>query len=393
MLTTTFSSSRRQWRRLLSGLLFLGSVAAALPALAETEAEQRERLQALQKSIESLHKELRSVKTDRNQLLNKLEDSEKAISDLSSKVDKLKKKLEQQERGLDELRDRKQQLEKDKQAQQSHVGEHINAAYRLGQQSNLRLLLNQQDPTLVARNLKYFQYLTRARTAKIDSYLATIDELQQVEQGIAEQTAALRQSHDQLRGQRQQLVSQQAQRKETLRKLEATIASKDERLRQMQREQEQLEEVLRRVARLLDDIKLPDNVEDFAKLKGRLPWPARGAVAERFGNERIAGRMQWQGMVIRAEAGTPVRAIHHGRVVFSDYLRGHGLLLIIDHGTGFMSLYGRNEALYKEIGEWVNAGEVIASVGNSGGQARAGLYFELRHNGHPTDPQQWIKAT
>lgn len=393
MLVTLFSLSSRSRRLLLSSLLLTTLGAATLPALAETEAEQRKRLQALQKSIDSLRSELRGVKTDRNQLLNKLEDSEKAISDLSSKVEKLKKALEQQEQGLDELRDRKEQLKKDKQAQQDHVGEHINAAYRLGQQSNLRLLLNQQDPALVARNLKYFQYLTRARADKIDSYLATIDELQHVEQEIATQTAALRKNHDQLRNQRQQLVRQRDQRKDTLRQLEATIASKDERLRQMQHEQEQLEEVLRQVARLLHDIELPDNATEFAKLKGRLPWPARGAVTERFGSARVAGRMQWQGIVIRAEAGAPVHAVHHGRVVFSDYLRGHGLLLIIDHGTGFMSLYGRNQALYKEIGEWVDAGEVIASVGDSGGQAHASLYFELRHNGRPTDPQKWIKAT
>jgi septal ring factor EnvC (AmiA/AmiB activator) len=381
-------NSRRIGRLFLLSLLIV-----AAPSFSETEAEKRARLEALRKSIDSLRTELRSVKTDRDQLLNALEDSEKAIGELSTKAQQLKRKLEKQEQQLNQLRERKRQLEQDKEAQQSHVGEHINAAYRLGQQSNLRLLLNQQDPTLVARNLKYFQYLTQARTAKIDSYLATIEELRQVEVGIAAQTEQLQQSHAQLKEKHESLLSQRKERKSTLRKLQATIASKDGKLQEMQREQERLEQVLAQVALLLEDITLPANAMEFGKMKGRLPWPTTGAIQQRFGSERIAGKMRWQGVVISADAGSPVRAVHHGRVVFSDYLRGHGLLVIVDHGMGFMSLYARNQALYKEIGEWVNAGEVIASVGNSGGQASAGLYFELRHNGRPTDPQQWIKAT
>lgn len=379
----------RYWLRLAVTCLLLASASAAH---ADSEKQQRARLEALKQSIESLRGELREVKTDRDQLLNALEKSEKSIGDLNNKVETLKRQLQQQEQQIDGLRQHQGQLERDKSAQQSHVGEHINAAYRLGQQSNLRLLLNQQDPERVARNLKYFEYLTRARAAKIDEYLATIAELQRVEQDIEVKTQQLRHSHDQLRQQHDLLIGQRAERQSTLKKLEATIASKDERLRQMQRDRQRLEQVLQRVTQLLDDIKIPADTANFAALKGRLPWPTQGKVIERFGSDRVAGKIRWEGMVIKADAGTPVKAVHHGRVVFSDYLRGHGLLLIIDHGTGFMSLYARNQELYKEIGEWVNAGEVIATVGNSGGQAHAGLYFELRHKGAPTDPHKWMRA-
>ena len=383
-------ATSRRWLRLTLACALVG---LTLTAQADTETEQRARLQALKESIESLRGELSDVKSDRDQLLNALENSEKSISDLSTKVEKLKQQLQQQEQKIDGLQQRKDQLEQDKGAQQGHVGEHINAAYRLGQQSNLRLLLNQQDPALVARNLKYFEYLTQARAVKIKQYLTTIAELQRVEQAIAVNTEQLRHNHNQLREQRDMLVDQRAERQSTLKKLEATIASKDERLRLMQRDRQRLEQVLQRVTQLLDDIKIPADTVNFATLKGRLPWPTQGTIVERFGADRVAGRIRWEGMVIKADAGTPVKAVHHGRVVFSDYLRGHGLLLIVDHGTGFMSLYARNQALYKEIGEWVNAGEVIATVGNSGGQASAGLYFELRHNGQPTDPHKWIKTT
>ncbi len=389
------SGSRSRIGSRLVRLLFSLLLLFALPAKTQTpqsEAEQRQKLEALKQSIESLQEELRSVKSNRTELLNALEESEKSIGELSAKARELKKQLEKQESDLNQLHQRKDQLEDDKTTQQDHVGDHINAVYRLGQQSRLKLLLNQQDPSLVARNLKYFDYLTRARTEKISGYIALLNELEQVEQRIVEQNARLRHSEEQLRERHRQLSEQQARRKGTLDKLESIIASKDERLRQLQTDQQRLEQVLQQVTEIFN-IPSPADTAAFAELKGQLPWPTKGRIAKRFGSDRVAGKMRWQGLVIEAEAGTPVIAIHHGRVVFSDYLRGHGLLLIIDHGTGYMSLYGRNRALYKEIGEWVNAGDVIATVGNSGGQKHAGLYFELRHQGEPTDPLSWIKTT
>lgn len=375
--------------RLLLAWLLTG---AALPCVAATEEEQRAQLRELKNTIETLRSELQSVKSDRDELLEALENSEKSIGELSTQAEKLKKELEEQQQELNKLRQRKQQLEEDKSAQQQHVGEHLNAAYRMGQQSNLRLLLNQQDPDLVARNLKYFDYLTRARTEKIGRYVAIITELSQIEPRIEDQTLRLRRNHEKLSDQRQKLVAEQGHRKSTLARLEAAIASKDQQLQQMERDRQRLEQVLQQVAQVMRDSQLPTSGGNFADYKGQLPWPTNGRVAHRFGSERVAGKVQWQGILINAEAGTPVKAIHHGRVVFSEYLRGHGLLLIIDHGTEFMSLYAHNQALYKEIGEWVDAGEVIASVGNTGGQASTGLYFELRHQGRPTDPQQWIKT-
>jgi len=136
---------------------------------------------------------------------------------------------------------------------------------------------------------------------------------------------------------------------------------------------------------------LPENSASFASLKGKLPWPTDGRVLRNYGTPRVSDKMRWQGLLIGGNEGSPVRAVHHGRIVFSDYLRGQGLLLIIDHGAGYLTLYAHNQALYKELGEWVEAGELVAALGNSGGQQTAALYFELRHNGEPTNPKRWFK--
>lgn len=131
----------------------------------------------------------------------------------------------------------------------------------------------------------------------------------------------------------------------------------------------------------------------FKELKGKLPWPTQGKIIKQFGSARATNKVRWQGLMIASDEGAPVHAVHHGRVVFADYLRGHGLLLIIDHGDSFLSLYAHNQMLYKEIGDWVSAGEEIATVGQSGGQDQAGLYFELRHQGKPTNPNSWLKKS
>ena len=153
----------------------------------------------------------------------------------------------------------------------------------------------------------------------------------------------------------------------------------------MHRDRKRLQNILSEVSRFLEDIPLPSQSISFEGLKGKLPWPVRGRVLRNYGTPRISNRLDWEGILIEASAGTPVKAVHHGRVVFSDYLRGHGLLIIVDHGAGYMTLYAHNQALYKEIGEWVNAGETIASVGNTGGRQEAALYFELRLN-----PRRWL---
>lgn len=353
--------------------------------------QDREKLEKLKKAMAELKKELESTRSERDKLQKTLETSEKDIGDLSKKARVLQQELKERQQNLNELREERSQLNQRKQSQQAHVGQHINAAYRLGSQGSLRLLLNQQDPTAVARNLKYYDYVIRARSDRISEFKTTIERINSIEPEIAFQTSKLEASHQQLSAKRQQLQSAQERRRQTLARLNADISSQGEELKSMNRDRSRLEQLLNQVAEWLNDIDVPQAEGDFASFKGKLPWPTNGRVLKNFGTTRVSNKLRWQGLLIGSTEGSPVTAIHHGRIVFSDYLRGHGLLIIIDHGGGYLSLYAHNQALYKELGEWVDGGDVIASVGTSGGQQQSALYFELRYKGQPTNPSRWFK--
>ncbi len=356
------------------------------------DAQDRAKLEKVKKAIAELKAELEATKGSRDKLLKSLEDSEKSIGELNRKAEQLKKELNQRHDKLTDLREERGQLHSKKREQQKQVGQHINSAYRLGQQSSMRLILNQQDPTSVTRNIKYYNYIIQARAEKIDDFASTIARINSIEPEIAYQTQKLESNHRDLNQQKELLVSAQQNRKNTLGKLNQSISSSGQALKAMNRDRSRLEQLLNEVAEWLNEIEIPSASSDsFASAKGQLPWPANGKVVKHFGTSRVTNKMRWQGMLIRSSSGSPVSAVHHGRIVFSDYLRGHGLLIIVDHGDGYMSLYAHNQALYKELGEWVDRGEVIASVGNTGGLQNSALYFELRFQGQPTNPRKWFR--
>ncbi len=361
------------------------------PSFADDTKISPEKLEQLKANIQKLRKELEATRSSRDKINNTLEKTEKHIGELSKKAKKIEGQLQERREKLDALRDERSQLQKQKQQQEGLVGDYINAAYRLGQQSNLRLLLNQEDPARVSRNLRYYDYFAQARAEKIHTYMSTIERINRIEPEIAYQTAQVQRDLDTLNRERDKLRNAQADRKHILSTLNARIQNQDQQLRAKQEDRRRLEKLLTTVIENVADLKFSGNNKSFAQLKGQLPWPTRGKVVRPFGSNRVTNKMRWEGMLIQSNAGEPVHAVHYGRVVFSDYLRGHGLLIIIDHGAGFMSLYAHNQALYKELGEWVVQGDIIASVGNSGGQQQAALYFELRRNGKPTNPKSWLR--
>lgn len=379
----------------LGGCLALLLLACTLsqPGFAMSEDERKARLQELRATIEQLKKELNTVKSNRDQLLNNLQESETKIGELNKKVQELRTQLEAKQSQLQQLRSEKEALAAAKKQQQGSVGRQLDAAYRLGRQSGVKVLLNQQDPALMERNLRYYRHVAAAQNQKLQEYTAVLARLDALEPAIAEETAAIAADHANLRQQRDALLSRQAERKRTLEKIESAISSTDARLQASEEDRRNLEALLERVARAARSLQVPASNQGFAKLKGQLPWPTQGKVLRSFGSSRVAGKMLWQGLLIGAPEGHPVTAIYEGRVVFADYLRGQGLLLIIDHGAGFMSLYAHNQTLFKNLGDWVKAGEQVAAVGTSGGQDKAGLYFELRYKGEPTDPQPWLKKS
>ncbi len=384
-----FRFHTRQGRLLSYALAFFTMALFATASYAQSDEEKQ--LEKLKQTIANLKKELEATKSDRDEVNKVLESTEIEIGDLSKKAKKIESKLEERQQKLNTLKDERSQLNEHKKTQEKFVSNYVAAAYRLGQQSNLRLLLNQEDPTRVSRNLKYYDYLVTARAEKISDYVSTIERINKIEPEISYQRDLVRSDLNNLKKRQSQLSNAQDKRKRTLALLESKISGQDSRLRSKLRDRQELEKILSKVIQNIADIKPKNESQPFATLKGKLPWPTKGHILKKFGSQRVANKMRWEGMLIASAEGTPVHAVHYGRVIFADYLRGHGLLIIIDHGNDFLSLYAHNQTLYKTLGEWVDSKETIASVGNSGGQRDTALYFELRYKGKPTNPQKWFR--
>jgi septal ring factor EnvC (AmiA/AmiB activator) len=269
------------------------------------------------------------------------------------------------------------------------LGAQLRAAYLLRDGGPLKLLLNQQDPAELGRLMTYYGYIGRERAveiASINGNIARIAELYGKIESEDHQLAGLETTQKQQVGQLEQARSQ---RGKVLASLEKEARNHTEALARLQRQQAALEKLLKDLDRALE--KFPVDAKGaFAKLVGQLAWPVEGKLTARFGETR-AGGVKWNGVVIAAAHGAPVRAVYHGRVVYADWLPGLGQLLIIDHGGGFLSLYGHNDRLYKAAGAEVKAGDTVAAAGDSGGRAQDELYFEIRRGGKPVDPKPWFK--
>ena len=356
-----------------------------------TDEEYEKRLNELQQSISELQQQLTKVEGNRSNLQKLLKKSEVDIGKLTKKIDTLKEALAREKKQLSQLQTERSQLELSRDYQQEQIIDIINRSYRLGRQSHIKLLLNQQQPTLISRLLRYHKYLIRARAEKINDYRETMARLSQLESKIIASSNMLENRRQALNQRYQQLRNSQLKRIEVLNKLNADFNTKNSRLVELEQDRQRLQMLLDEAANSLANLKLPDDALLFKQLRGELPKPSTGKVLHHYGSYRSSSRLTWSGIFYDDIPGSDVTAVHYGRVIFSDYLKGHGLLLIIDHGDGYMSLYAHNQALYKETGDWVSGEEVIASVGNSGGLESAGLYFEIRHQGQPQDPRKWLK--
>ena len=352
-------------------------------------ADDREKLKAVSEHIRKLEQSLKNVTGQRDLLAEELRKTETEAARLNKNINQLKKQLKQLQRELDQLRRQQNQLQSDRRNQQQLIFTQINAAYRLGQEEPVKLLLNQEDPELVTRTFKYYDYFLQARAKKLSSYIATLQALAETELAISQKTERLSRQREQLTYDHQQLKQRQQKRQQVLGKLDRQIKTEQQQLAKLQRERTHLENVLKALEEAIEDIAMPSDSQPFTNQRGKLRWPVKGKLKHSYGSRRNAN-MKWEGWLLSANEGTSINTVHHGRVVFSDYLRGHGLLIIVDHGDGYMSLYAHNQVLLKEAGDWVSANEAIARVGNTGGRKDHALYFEIRHNGKPTNPKRWL---
>ncbi|QEI13765.1 murein hydrolase activator EnvC family protein [Cellvibrio japonicus] len=388
----TSSLSRRFLSPCATALVAFALLLATVPVFAN-----QEEMAKLQRDIEALQKELKSVQGTRTELQKEVEKSEKDINELQKKADKINQELKQQQQELNKLEHERAALERQQQAQLAQLTEQVRASHRLGQQSELKVLFNQESPGDFARIMKYHSYFMAAHNQKLAGYRETIAQIDNLTPAIVQRTDELRGLQEQLDRQRNQLKKLHGQRQSALAKVNHSLKDKQEALRQAVQDRNRLQALMNQVAKRVAGaaqspayVPLPPGGERFSKRKGRMPWPTQGSMIHRFGSARIAGQINWSGAYISAPAGNSVVAVHHGRVVFADYFGGHGLLIIVDHGEGYMSLYAHNQELLKKAGELVSAGDTIARVGNSGGQSSNGLYFEIRYQGKPIDPGAWL---
>lgn len=361
------------------------------PERSATRHVKEAELLQLRERIAALRGELNKVRNRYDSLREELRGVEQAVARISQELRDLDDRLVAQSRRLGALQKRRSDLEASIAQQRRYLEQQIRAAYAMGRQEYLKILLNQEDPATLGRALTYYDYLNRARSERITSLLSTVQQLEQVQHDIEAETMQLERLREQQRLRKVELEKNQMARGELLAELEQELNSKDRRLNGLLADEKELESLILALAQALEDIPAePGNQRPFGQMRGKLPWPVRGRIVESFGSTRL-GSLRWQGVVIGAKDGLPVRAVSHGRVAYADWLRGYGYLLILDHGDGYMSLYGHNQSLHKDVGDWVTAGETIASIGSSGGNERSGVYFEIRHDGKPQDPTRWCR--
>ncbi|UZJ60249.1 murein hydrolase activator EnvC [Pseudomonas sp. KU26590] len=438
---------------MLRALITLALICMLNPAFADDDrAQTQKQLDATRQDITELKKALGQLQEEKSGVQKDLRSTETEMGKLEKQVEALQKELKKSESELQRLDQEKKKLQSARVEQQRLIAIQARAAYQSGRQEYLKLLLNQQNPEKFARTLTYYDYLSKARLEQLRSFNETLRQLAGVEKNIDLQQAQLLVQKSSLDDQKAQLDTVRQERQVALAKLNQDYKVRDQKLQSRQQDQADLtkvlktiEETLARQAREAEEARqkallaqqeaekrqreqealaknrAKDDARDdndeaprrpikspgamvssagqsyggaFEQAKGKLPWPVDGRLLARFGESRGDDeRTKWDGVMISAAAGSQVRAVHGGRVVFADWLRGAGLLVILDHGNGYLSLYGHNQSLLKEAGDVVKAGEAISTVGSSGGgQDTPALYFAIRQQGRPSDPAQWCRT-
>lgn len=384
---TTLSMGNPLRLSLLVGFVLIWSVLLCTASNAD-ESQQKE-LDSLKRSISTLERQLEDRGKQRNSLQSALKKVELESSKINRNIRRLRTKINKLEKQLTTLDQKEKDLQLNISEQSDAISEQITAAHQLGDQEPIKLLLNQEDPQQLARVLKYYDYFLKARADKIQRYKKDIDDLTETRAEINRQKLALVQSKKALEADKKTLSNRVKSRKKTLDKLQSSLRTDKKKLSKLQDERNKLEEIIETVKKAAAKLALPSNYESFTSRKGKLKWPIKGRVAHSFGSKR-SGTLRWEGWLISASAGDAVKTVHHGRVVFSNYLRGFGLLVIVDHGDGYMTLYAHNQELLRETGDWVQSNEVISRAGDTGGLNKPALYFEIRKQGNPADPKVWL---
>ncbi len=362
-------------------------------SMADDKSAREKQLKTLLRKIDKL-KQVIDVKEDNKSSYTKqLKSVERKIGKVNQQIRATDKKITAKKSELKALRATRLKHQRQLSKENDYLAEQVYAAFTLGRQERAKLLFSQQNPQALQRNLVYYQYFSNARVALINDVQRNIDKIIATEELIRQAQLDLEQNQKSLGAQIKELKADLGKRKTIISSLDKELKQQGGSLSRLQDEATQLQNLIKSIEEIFVDAPESEiSQKAFAELKGKLAWPVKGKVKKLFGRNKPQSELRWQGIVIEAPNGRQVKAVSHGRIAFSDWLRGLGNLVIIDHGNSYLSLYGHNESLYKSAGEWVEAGDVIGTIGNSGGQNKSGLYFEIRKKGRPQNPTGWCKA-
>ena len=351
------------------------------------EAATASELAAVVKELNALHTWLDEASARQARLQSELKSQDESVSRITRQVRDTDAALISTSSRIENLEVERNRLSVVRAKQAQRIAQHLNAAYRLQGQDVVKALLNQESPSDFERMLRYHRYFSDARMDALRGYQETLQALEANHKRLAGERQQLVDTRAALESRKTALESQRAERTSLIARLADEVSSKTARAAALREDRKRLEALVRELARRRQEL----DGSDFVARRGKLAAPATGHLIYQFGEGRADGRLRWQGMVYRTDAAAPVHAVHRGRVVFADWLRGFGLLTIIDHGSGYLSLYGYTDDLSKVEGDWVETGEVIAHSGQSGGQAFDGVYFEIRRKTSTLDPRPWLK--
>lgn len=407
-------------------VLLLAIAGFSTGTLAAKKEQSKEALSDVQQRLESLRKELDNSEEAHKDAADALKESERAISEANKKIYQITQQQQQNKKTLSQLEAQSLSVNGTLSEQQKLLSNQLYEQYIHGQQSYVQMILQSENPSEIARDVHYYSYIAKARAELISKMQGNLDRISRLNNETANALKEVAELKQKQLEERKMLQSQKQAKSKVVKSLSQQIASQRGEIKKLARDEKRLSELVERLARIIppkpkrnnkvaqnrdtdansnkaeprkkrNEVIASNNVvptyeysgANFSTLKGKLRLPVRGEVINRFGTSREDSGISWKGLFIRANEGAEVKSVAGGRVVFADWLRGFGNLIIVDHGDGYMSLYGNNQAVLKQVGDSVNAGDVIASVGNSGGNESNGLYYELRSQSRPFDPLSW----
>ena len=356
-------------------------------AVANDNQREKKQLKKVERLIEKLQANRQNTRSQQGALQHQLENSEERINQLAHQLEKFADKLDHKQQSIAEFQQQRQIQTQKLNNQRAILAQQIRSSYVIGRRDYLKILLNQEDPSVVGRMLQYYDYFNQAHSVRITRITDTVKHIKILETEIQQQSQQIQTLLIEQTDKKQKLEQQNQKRQTIIAQLGDSLKKQDSKLQQLAQSKRHLQHL---IGIIVTDSPDSEKFIAFKPLKGKLPWAVKGKLLHRFGAKKHLGNLKWQGVFVKAPKGTKVMAVANGRVEFSGWLRQLGHLLIIKHDKNYLSLYAHNRSLYKKQGDWVKTGDVVASVGNSGGQQQHGLYFELRHYGKAINPIPWF---